>query len=57
MDQQHFDFFDDEPASHQVKLDEKQRQLLLELMGSLVFHVFESQDKNTDEPSRENRKD
>lgn len=57
MDQRHFDFIDGESTSHHVKLDKKQRQLLLELMGSLVFHVFESQEKNTDEKSRENRQD
>jgi len=55
MDQQRLNFIDDEPCSHQVDLDKERRQALLEVMGTIVIQVFNSQKELTDEPIQEGR--
>lgn len=49
MDQQHLNFIDDEASSYTVNLDKERRQSLLELMGNVIIHVFQSQEKKSDE--------
>ena len=48
--QQRFKFDDDKPPAHNIELNKERRQSLLELMGSIIIHVFNSQENQADEP-------
>ena len=49
MSQHSFDFTDDQIPSHKVDLDDERQQSLVDLMSHIVIHVFQLQEKETDE--------
>ena len=57
MDQQHLDFNDEQPSSHDVNLDQEQLHLLRELMADIVIHVFYSQEHKINEHTQKNHQD
>lgn len=52
MSQHSFDFNDDQIPCHTVDLDDERQQSLVELMSHIVIHVFQLQEKETDEQSQ-----
>jgi len=52
MSQESFDFEGEEPAPHHVNLDDEQHQSLIGLMSNIVIHIFQRQDKQSNEQSQ-----
>lgn len=57
MDQQNLPFDDDEPSTHNVTLDPERYKSLHKLMGEVIIHVFQTQEKTFDEYSQKSQKD
>lgn len=57
MDQQNLPFDDDEPSTHNVTLDPERHKSLHKLMGEVIIHVFQTQEKTFDEYSQKSQKD
>lgn len=56
-DQKTFDFNDKQNPSRPLDLDDEQHQLLIELMGEMVIHIFHALRIETNEYTQENNKD
>jgi len=57
MSQHSFDFNDDRAIPHALDLDDEQRQSIVELMSHIVIHVFQLQEKQSDEQSQQSQQD
>lgn len=55
--QQKLNFNDDQSTAHKINLDEDRHQLLVELMGNIVFHVFHAQQRQSDGQPQESHQD
>ena len=55
--QRSFDFNDSQNRSHPLDLDDEQHQLLIEMMGEMVFHIFHALRIETNEHTQETNKD
>ena len=55
--QKTFDFNEKQNPSRPLDLDDEQHQLLIELMGEMVIHVFHALRIETNEHTQESNKD
>lgn len=55
--QQKLNFDNKQTSAHKPNLDQDQNQLLIELMGKIVLHVFHAQQRQTNGQSHNSHQD
>ncbi len=57
MDQQDFNFDNDQPCSQKIHLEHTQLESLIELMSNIIIHVYNSGENRTNEYHQEDHQD